>query len=75
MISRVASGWVVAVNLKADFLGSIFAVKGTEASRVNSSLGEPEAAFAREVHELARGLDVHFHGAYAAAELDHLRHA
>lgn len=31
--------------------------------------GEPEPAFAREVHELARGLDVTFHGPYAAREL------
>lgn len=32
--------------------------------------GEPEPAFARELRELARGLDVHFHGAYAAHELE-----
>ena len=32
--------------------------------------GEPEAAFAREVHELAAGLDVRFHGPYDAQALD-----
>lgn len=32
--------------------------------------GEPEPAFAREVHERARGLAVKFHGPYAADELD-----
>ncbi len=32
--------------------------------------GEPEAAFARELRELARGLQVHFHGPYDAGELE-----
>ena len=32
--------------------------------------GEPEPAFARELRELARGLEVHFHGPYAAHELE-----
>ena len=31
---------------------------------------EPEPAYAREVHELAQGLAVHFHGPYRAEELD-----
>ena len=38
--------------------------------RLHFAGGEPEPAFAREVHELARGLDVRFHGPYPAAELD-----
>jgi glycosyltransferase involved in cell wall biosynthesis len=32
--------------------------------------GEPDAAYARAVRELARGLDVRFHGPYAAERLD-----
>jgi glycosyltransferase involved in cell wall biosynthesis len=32
--------------------------------------GEPEAAYAREVHELARGLEVRFHGPFEGAALD-----
>lgn len=32
--------------------------------------GEPEAAFASEVHELARDLAVHFHGPFEAEALD-----
>jgi glycosyltransferase involved in cell wall biosynthesis len=41
-------------------------------SRVTLHLagGEPEPAYAAELRELARGLDVHFHGAYEAARLD-----
>jgi glycosyltransferase involved in cell wall biosynthesis len=38
--------------------------------RVHFAGGEPEPAFAAEVHELAQGLDVHFHGPYAASALD-----
>lgn len=37
--------------------------------RLHLAGGEPEPAFAAEVHALARGLDVRFHGPYEAAAL------
>jgi glycosyltransferase involved in cell wall biosynthesis len=37
--------------------------------RLHLAGGEPEPAFAAELRELARGLDVHFHGPYSAGEL------
>lgn len=46
-------------------LRALHALREPERVTLHVAGGEPEAAFAREVHELARGLDVTFHGPYS----------
>jgi len=51
-------------------LRALHALREPERIELHVAGGEPEAAFAREVHELARGLDVRFHGSYEVETLD-----
>jgi glycosyltransferase involved in cell wall biosynthesis len=68
----VLGAWGHLFRLKgADrILRAVRALREPERVRLHFAGGEPEPGFAREVHALARGLDVRFHGPYAAAELD-----
>src|SRR5262249_2024638 len=50
-------------------LCAVHALRDPSRVELHVAGGEPDAAFAREVHELAHGLDVRFHGSYSVEGL------
>ena len=68
----VLAAWGHLYRLKgADtLLRAVRALRDPARAALHFAGGEPEPAFATEVHALARGLDVTFHGPYAADALD-----